>query len=349
MGVVIMLKRKKLTEEQIEELRSFIKDKKSSGKEIRRGQAILMLNDWGDDHLIKNLTDFDKKYVFKLKNKYLKNGLVALRSKKRKSRALLTKSQIKEIVKIIQTKTPKDLGIDCDFWTTSILADFIKEKYNVEYKSKTSLYIIFKEAKFTYHKPGQKYHKSNPENIEKWKEKNKPQIERALKDNNTVVLAGDEMILSTQTTFQKIWLPVNNYPKIDISSKRQKRFVYGFLNVKNGNEIAFKTKKMNSEETCKILKKLGAIHKGKKIMLVWDNAPWHRSEITKEFLKKTEYDFHLIQFPPYAPEENAQEHVWKEGRSKITHNKFIENIDKATNDFVAYLNNTNFNYKFLGF
>ncbi|MBU4305720.1 MAG: hypothetical protein KJ893_08930, partial [Candidatus Omnitrophica bacterium] len=55
-----------------------------------------------------------------------------------------------------------------------------------------------------------------------------------------------------------------------------------------------------------------------------------------------------IYFPRSAPEENPQEHVWKQGRSKVTHNKFIENIDKTTNEFVDYLNNSKFRYSFLG-
>lgn len=48
-------------------------------------------------------------------------------------------------------------------------------------------------------------------------------------------------------------------------------------------------------------------------------------------------------------ELNPQEHVWKEGRNKVTNNKFIENIDKATDEFVDYLNTTRFNYSLLEF
>ena len=83
------------------------------------------------------------------------------------------------------------------------------------------------------------------------------------------------------------------------------------------------------------------------IVIVWDNAPWHRSNVVREFLAAHPGKFHLFAFPPYYPDENPQEHVWKAGRAKITHNVFIEKIDQASDDFVTYLNQSKFDYKFL--
>ena len=88
-------------------------------------------------------------------------------------------------------------------------------------------------------------------------------------------------------------------------------------------------------------------HENEKIVIIWDNASCHKSALVKEFLAETTYDFYFINFPPYSPELNPQEHVWKQGRSEITHNNFIENIDKATDAFVEHLNSTLFQYKFL--
>ncbi len=78
----------------------------------------------------------------------------------------------------------------------------------------------------------------------------------------------------------------------------------------------------------------------KKVIIIWDNAPWDRSKEVRTYLKQTKHTIKLIAFPPYAPELNPQEHVWKDGRAKINHNNFIEDIDKATDQFIDYLNNT---------
>ena len=83
-------------------------------------------------------------------------------------------------------------------------------------------------------------------------------------------------------------------------------------------------------------------------MLLWDNAPWHKGEAMKKFLA-TCVDFLIINFPPYAPDENPQEHVWKAARASVIHNKFISDIDSATRELLDYLNNTIFKYAFFGF
>ena len=166
-------------------------------------------------------------------------------------------------------------------------------------------------------------------------------------EKEAVLLVEDEMMLTTQTTCQKLWLPRGTYSLIEVASKRERRCIYGFLNVLQGTEHAFKTEGANSESTIQCLENMGNLYSKKQIVIVWDNASWHRSKLLKTFLTKTAHDFYLINFPAYAPEENPQEHVWKAGRVQVSHNKFIPNIDIITDKLVAYLNQTNFRYKFL--
>jgi len=349
LGVVEMKKVRKISQERESELKAFIKNKETTSIEARRAQAILLLNNTVSSDLIESVTGTTKKNAFKLRKKYENKGLKALEQKKKKPRSLLTRGQVKEVARILHNNLPYDFGIECDHWTTSILAQLIKEQYEVTFKSKTSIYLMFKKAKFTYHKPGQKYAKRDEEAIKKWKQEVMPLAKEALADEKTIVLTEDEMMLTTQTTVQKIWLPQGEFPKIDVSSNRKRRCIYGFLNIKTGAQHAFKAMGANSEETCKVLKKISNTYEKMKIVLFWDNAPWHKSNEIKEFLRTTKHNFHLVAFPPYAPDENPQEHVWKAGRAKITHNKFIQNIDKATDEFIGYLNHEIFNYKFLDF
>ena len=175
----------------------------------------------------------------------------------------------------------------------------------------------------------------------------KPIVEKALSDPDTTVLCEDEMVLSTQTTFQKIWLPKGEYPKIEASNKKENRSIYGFLNIKTGTEHAFKTEWQNMHITAKILKNVRKIYPTQKILLFWDGPGWHRGSMVQEFIK-VDGKIEIIHFPKYSPEENPQEHVWKKGRSAVTHNFTINDIDETTNEFVKYLNINRFNYSLLG-
>jgi transposase len=122
-----------------------------------------------------------------------------------------------------------------------------------------------------------------------------------------------------------------------------------FLDIKIGQEIAFKAERQTGEISAQILKKVLDQYKHKKkILLFWDNAPWHKNKAVRECLAGY-INVELKNFPPYAPEENPQEHVWKDGRAHVTHNKFIADINVAARELLGYLNNTIFQYKFFGF
>lgn len=343
-----MPKRTKLTNEQVSELKELIEIQYGSARELARVQAILMYEKCIELDLIYEMTRLKRSAIFKWRSRLQKHGATALKEKPSKPRRLLTQNQIAEIVTVIKTQKPKEHGYKAEYWNTTVLGKLIKQNYNVEYKSKKPLYLLFESAKFTYHKPGQQYRNRNQARIDAWVAENTLIIKEHLETPNTVVFVGDEMVLSTQTTSQKVWLPANEYPKVDVSNKRANRSVYGFLNIASGVEHAFKTEYQNGITTCAVLDKLCALYLDKNIVIVWDNASWHRSEEVRKWLGVTKHKIKLMAFPTYSPELNPQEHVWKAGRSSVTHNQFIENIDTATDAFVDHLNKTIYPYQFLG-
>lgn len=296
--------------------------------------------------------------MFGLRKLYLKFGLKAVASRPRRVKQLLSRKQLKELELILVNQKPDAFDYNSPFWSTSILADLIWVKYQVKYKSKTSYYLLFKRVKFTFHKPGRVYQKRDEQEVAGWKVKTKKIVASVWNDANTVILSADEMILSTQTTFQKIWLPVNSYPQIQISNTKKNKSIYGFLNLKTGTEHAFTSNWQNMHVTTRMLQLIRRIYpkndnpgnkvKGKKILLLWDNPGWHRGAKVSEYINR-DGKIQVRYFPKYSPEENPQEHVWKEGRNQVTHNKFIPDIEKTARDFVTYLNTTKFKYSLLGF
>lgn len=314
-------------------------------------QAILLVNKLDSFETIKLLTGLGRSRALLLRKLYLEKGKKILEVKARGENKLLKKKELKEIFKTVKTKKPREvenfLG-GGEYWNTGVLSRYIDEKYHVKYKSKTSYYLIFKKVKFTYHKPGRVYQKHDPIRAKLWQEEVAPKIKAVWKDPQTVILCEDEMKLSTQTTFQKIWLPMGEYPQVTVSNKKESRSIYGFLNIKTGVEHAFKTAWQNMFITKDQLIKIREIYPAQKIFLLWDGPGSHRGKEVTKFIED-DGKIEAIHFPPYSPEENPQEHVWREGRKEISHNKFIQNIDTATDEFVTFLNTKKFRYKLLKF
>lgn len=343
-------KYKAFNNKQTKELKKLINNPHSGKSEAVKAQILLMLDKGVPAKIIVATTDYKERQIYNFKKRFYKKGVSGLVDKRLgKPKEILSKRQRNEILKWIKTKKPKDFKFyDTDFWTTIILADLIERKYGIKFKSKTSHYLLFKQAKFTFHKPGRVYHKRDEMEVRKWKKEIKPILDKAWNEKDTVILCEDEMVLSTQTTFQKIWLPANEYPQIQVSNKKEARSVYGFLNIKTGQDHAFKTAWQNMYITVEVLEKLRLIYPTQKLLILWDGAGWHRgSEVTK-FVEK-DGNIERIYFPKYSPEEDPQEHVWKEGRKEVVSNNYIPDIDVMTDKFVAYLNKTKFKYSLLGF
>ena len=336
----------KLTDKQRSELESFVQNSGDS-KEIRRSQSVLLVDKAFDYRTIESLTGFKERSVLIFRQRYLKEGLVGLEHKRKgKPKRLLRQAQREEIIHLLTVTTPKDHGYESNFWSTSVLAHWIQKKYGVTYKSKKPFYLLFEEAKLSFHKPGQVYEKRDEGKVEVWRTEAKPKVEEAFQDPETIILCEDEMVLSSTTTFQKIWLKKGEYPKIEVSNTKKNKSIYGFLNIKTGQEHAFIKDWQNMQVTVEVLKEIRALYPDKKIMLFWDGAGWHRGSAVQDFIQE-DGKIETIYFPAYSPEENPQEHVWKSGRSNMTHNKFITDIQKTATDFVGYLNSAIFQYKLL--
>lgn len=339
----------RLTDNQIKELRAFLKEKHRSQKETRRAQAVLLLDRQIELDTIQITTGYSRRRIFFCRQSYQREGLKGITDKRQKAvKRLLTAKQRQEVNVILSNEIPKAYGYKNSHWTTTILADLIEARYEVRYKSKTSYYLLFKESKFSFHKPGRVYEKHDPEKVAEWREEKKSKLELAINDDNTIVLAEDEMVLSSQTTFQKIWLPQGEYPKIEVSNTKINRSLYGFLNIKTGEVHAYKKERQNMFITVECLKSIRNFYPEKKLLIFWDGAGWHRGSEVQNFIED-DGKIETIYFPAYSPEENPQEHVWKAGRAQITHNRFISNIDLVTDEFVEYLQRTKFGYALLGY
>jgi transposase len=66
--------------------------------------------------------------------------------------------------------------------------------------------------------------------------------------------------------------------------------------------------------------------KDRKILIILDNAPWHKKAVR---LMREDNNFTKIEFlflPPYSPELNPIERVWRVTRRERTYNRFFEKL-----------------------
>ena len=70
------------------------------------------------------------------------------------------------------------------------------------------------------------------------------------------------------------------------------------------------------------------------IVLVCDGAAWHKSETLKRFP-----NIELMFIPPYTPEMNPIEQIWKELRARGFRNEIFQTLEKVVDRLCDTINN----------
>ena len=65
----------------------------------------------------------------------------------------------------------------------------------------------------------------------------------------------------------------------------------------------------NSGTSVAFLTQLRGKHPGP-LRVIWDNAPAHRGEAVREYLRTPGLDLRLVNLPGYSPDFNADEAIW---------------------------------------
>lgn len=104
----------------------------------------------------------------------------------------------------------------------------------------------------------------------------------------------------------------------------------------DGHRIIYqKTKKVDAESIAGFLCCLRKQHPGKyKIHIIWDNAGYHSDAALQTFAKDLAIELHYL--PPYSPNLNPIERLWKIMHEKVSANKYYEtfsDFNEATLNF----------------
>lgn len=162
-----------------------------------------------------------------------------------------------------------------------------------------------------------------------------------------MVLVADECRVERESGTMSIWYPKGKQPTIRVEQEREAVSFYGALEVATGKETVIKAPYQKSEYTVQFLRKLEQRYAGKKVLLLWDGAPWHRGKV-REYLqeKNKRWFLEILYFPPYSPDMNPQEQVWKVAKRRCTHNSEVA-FDVKVRTFYQFLRLKKFNTNFL--
>lgn len=259
--------------------------------------------------------------------------------------SLLTKKQRDEIAKTLK-KPPSKQGIPASFWSVAALKTYLSAKYGVVYESDRSYHHLFELVDFSYKLPDAFDKRRNDAFVTKRMQEIRSEIAR-LKDNE--IFAADESSIVWETELRRAWLKKGEKTILKVDRTKQRQNYFGALNLRSHKHHLIPLSWQNTETMIEALRALSKKYRGKKLGIIWDNAKWHRSKALRALLGKGKEFSHIrfVWLPPYAPDQNPEEHVWKYGKEHIA-NRIYASFKELTDTFKSAVDGKKFDYQMSG-
>jgi transposase len=250
----------------------------------------------------------------------------------------LTTDQLKQIKEVL-AQPPSDYGIPKEMWDVPTLKEYVSATFGVVYESPESYYYLLRFSGLSFKYPDTFDRKRNEPLILERMKAIRSEIAPLLKRKDWEVFAADEVRMDQEAIIRKCWLKKGQRTVVKVNRNKESQSYIGFLNQRSYRCHLYEMPWQNSDEVLIAVKRFLKTYPDKKICIIWDNAPFHKSMKIREQLKAGGImeRVHLIAMPPYAPDENPIEHVWnttKQAVANIQQNTF-EETKKAFSDFVA--------------
>jgi len=237
-------------------------------------------------------------------------GMEALAVKKSGgSEPRLSQKQLDQLAKWLIGKDPRQLQFDFALWTREMVRVLIEREFGVIYTPQ-GVGKLLSRLGFSPQRPLVRAYQQEPARVQEWKEREYPRIRALATEEGATILFQDEAGVRTDYHTGTTWAPVGQTPVVRGTGARLSVNMISAVTPRGKLYFKFLDGSGNSANFTAFLQDLLDDIPGKLFVIV-DGHPSHRSKATKEFVKKQDGRLSLFFLPPYSPELNPDEWVWK--------------------------------------
>jgi transposase len=177
---------------------------------------------------------------------------------------------------------------------------------------------------FSYKKPSVIPGKANREAQEQWL-KHYEELKANLQADEAICFTdGVHPTHNTKSTFG--WIRRGERKEIPTNTGRQRLNLSGAIDILSKKVLVREDKTLNSSSTIAFLKEVEAAYpQARKVHLFCDNAKYYRNKDVQAYVKDSKIEMHFL--PPYSPNLNPIERLWKFANEHVLYNKYYVNFD----------------------
>ena len=141
--------------------------------------------------------------------------------------------------------------------------------------------------------------------------------------NNIRIVFFDEGRFGLMSTVMRKWALKGSKCEVIVKQGYKNFYVYSSACPKTGESFSLFLPEVNTEMMNIYLDELSKYYAGKRIILIMDQAGWHKSNKLK-----VPKNIEIEELPPYSPELNPVERIWKWLKKKTIHNRIFANLEE---------------------
>lgn len=306
-------------------------------EEIRR-KAVAAINDGMTQTKAAKVFGVAPKTIWMWMKAFREGGEEALKAHKRGPKGdngKLAGWQAAVICNLIRDNDPEQLKLPFVLWTADAVRDLIRRRFNVRVAARTVRRYLAQWG-FTPQKPVRRAYERDGDAAQRWLQEDYPAIRQAAKKENALVYWGDEMGLRSDHQAGRSYAPKGKTPAIAGTGQRFGCNVLSALTNRGHLSFMVFKKRFTAAVFIRFLRRL-VKQSGRKIYLIVDNHPVHRSKKVKQWLEHNKDKIRLFFLPGYSPDLNPDEMVNQDVKANAVGRKRAKNRDQLMRQTRRYL------------
>ena len=303
--------------------------KKSSGKDIDRIRVILSLDDGFSFDNIAKILRMDDSTIRRYLKIYQEKGLKGLLEHHYKGLSCqLDASQQEALIKHLKTNVYQD---------SKAIVAYIQKTFNVTYTI-AGVTDLLHRLGFSYKKPSTFPGKADSQKQQEFIDQYQKLESEKSPEDQIYFIDGVHPMHNVQPAYG--WFYKGEAAVLPTNTGRDRINLNGAYNVEKQQIIIRSDKTINAQSTIQLLEEIKSKQTTGKIHIICDNARYYRCPLLAEYLSRIENQRIIIHYlPPYSPNLNCIERLWKFMKKKTVYNTYYEKFKDFEKAIAAFFRN----------
>jgi transposase len=282
--------------------------------EALRERAVQSVQEGESPETVARALGINRSSIYSWLAQYRRGGWGALKAKPLFGRPpKLDGKKLKWVYHVV-TESPLQMKFEYALWTREMVAVVIKRKFNIVL-SPASVGRLLAQLGITCQKPLHRALERDEALVQQWLKKEYPRIKALAKRENAEIYFGDAAHMRSDHHSGRTWGKKGETPIVVSTGARYGMSLISAITARGHMRFMIKEKGgVNADVFIEFLKRLMVGAKNK-IFLIVDRGPAHIAKKTQKFVASLGGRLKLFHFPPYSPDTNPDELVWKHLKS----------------------------------